>query len=241
MSDASCGTHLHVSPGGSEWTLDQVRNISRSVLYFEEAFEALLPPERQWNRHCRSNWNDNPKLRCLPDLEACCQAIQGCTTIKALTHLMNAKEENYVLSLYDVVAGENPETDRRYAFNFENLLEGKIGTIGKDDRLGITFVNLSTCSSSEAEFRRPPCVTNYEDCVMWVEFGASFILAAMQYGITLDHLRSYEPDVAGLAAFIEMAAIPGVNDENILGRVFARASVSSPVKSVDDSSSIRSL
>ena len=150
---------------------------------------------------------------------------------------MNARED-YVFSLYQAVTGENPETDRRYGFNFENLLEGKIGTIGKDDQLEITFVKLSTCSSSKAEFRRPPCVTNYEDCVKWVEFGASFILAAMQYGITLDYLRSYKPDVAGLAAFIEMAAIPGVNDEKILGRMFARASGSLPVQSVGDTPSM---
>ena len=240
MSDATCGTHLHVSPGGSEWTLDQVRNVSRSILYFEEAFEALLPSERHGNQQCRSNRIDNPKLKCFPDLDACCQAIQECTTIKALTHLMNARED-YTPSIYEEVAGKKPETDRRYGFNFENLLKGKIGTIGKDDQLGITFVNLSTCSSSEAEFRRPPCATNYEDCVMWVEFGASFILAAMQYGITLDHLRSYEPDVAGLAAFIEMAAIPGVNEKKILGRMFARASGSLPVQSVDDTPSICSL
>ena len=132
MSDTSCGTHLHVSPGGSEWTLDQVRNVSRSILYFEEAFDALLPLERRWNRQCRSNRVDNPQLRCLPDLDVCCQAIQECTTIKAVTHLMNAREA-YFLSVYEVVAGEFPETDRRYAFNFENLMEGKIGTIGKDD------------------------------------------------------------------------------------------------------------
>ena len=75
-------------------------------------------------------------------------------------------------------------------------------------------------------------MTNYEDCVMWVEFGASFILAAMQYGITLDHLRSYGADVAGLKKFIEMAAIRGVNDERILERMFARASGSLPVVSV---------
>ena len=240
MSDASCGTHLHVSPGGSKWTLDQVRNVSRSILYFEEAFDALLPSERHGNRQCRSNRIDNPKLRCLPDLDACCQAIQACPTIKALTHLMNAREEN-ALSIIDRIVGETPETERRYAFNFENLLEGKIGTIGKDDQLGTTFVNLSKCSSSEAEFRRPPCVTNYRDCVMWVEFGASFMLAAMQYGITLDHLRSYGPDVAGLAAFINMAAIPGVNDEKILGRMFGRALGSSLVQSVDDTLSLYSL
>ena len=129
---------------------------------------------------------------------------------QAVTHLMNARDDHRP-SIFACVPGEREETDRRYAFNFENLLEGKIGTIGKDDQLGITFDSSSTCSG--AEFRRPPCVTNCEDCVMWVEFGASFILAAMQNGITLDRSRSYGPDVADLAKFIKMATITGANDE----------------------------
>ena len=146
---------------------------------------------------------------------------------------MNPREEYFLPWVWD--------TERRYAFNFLNLLQGKIGTIGKDDRFGITFINLSTNSSSEAEFRQPPCVTNYEDCVMWVEFGASFILAAMQYGISLNYLRLCEPDVAGLAKFIRKALIPGMNDEKILDRMFARASGSSKVQSVNDTPSINSL
>lgn len=64
---------------------------------------------------------------------------------------------------------------------------------------------------------------------MWAEFGASFMLAAMQYGITLNHLRTYSSNVAGLAAFIGMAVIPGVHDQEILGRMFARGSGSLPV------------
>lgn len=129
MSDVTCGTHVHVSPGGSKWTLDQVKNVSRSILYFEEAFEVLVPPERRGNRECRSNRIDNPELRCLPHLETCCQRIQECTTIKALTQLMNAKEKDSFI-IYEDSDGEPSVTERRYGFNFENLLEGKIGTIG---------------------------------------------------------------------------------------------------------------
>ena len=69
---------------------------------------------------------------------------------------------------------------------------------------------------------------------MWLEFGASFLQAAMQYGITLDHLRTYGPDVAGLAAFVEMAAIPGMNDQEILEKIFAKGSGSLPVVSLKD-------
>lgn len=131
MSDVTCGTHVHVSPGGSKWTLDQVRNVSRSVLYFEEAFELLLPPDRRANPECRSNRIENRKLRHLPDLDTCCQKIHECTTIDALVRLMNA----------NVIVGENSyeevfaTTDRRYGFNFENLLDGRLGTIGMPSKL----------------------------------------------------------------------------------------------------------
>ena len=76
---------------------------------------------------------------------------------------------------------------------------------------------------------------------MWVEFAASSILAPMQYGITLDHLRSYEPDVAGLEAFIGMTVMAGVTHERILARMFTRASGSLRVRSVDDAPSIHEL
>lgn len=130
MTDVTCGTHIHVSPGDSEWTLEQVKNVSRSILYFEEAFEVLLPPERRGNRECRSNRFENPKLKHLPDLAACFQKVHQCTTIKALVHLMNAKEED-PSRVSEESNGEKAVTERCYGFNFENLMEGKIGTIGK--------------------------------------------------------------------------------------------------------------
>ncbi|KAL9132887.1 MAG: hypothetical protein Q9175_005937 [Cornicularia normoerica] len=113
ISDITCGTHVHVSPGDSKWTLEQVKNVSRSVIYFEEAFEVLLPPERRGNRECRSNRIDNPKLKHLPDLEACFQKIQECTTIKALIHLMNAKEEDS-FPVCEESTGEIAVTERCY-------------------------------------------------------------------------------------------------------------------------------
>lgn len=135
MSDITCGTHVHVSPGDSEWTLGQVKNVSRSILYFEEAFEVLLPPERRGNRQCRSNRIDNPKLKHLPDLEACFEEIQECSSTKALIHLMNAKEED-PSNVCEQSNGEMAVTERCYGFNFENLMEGKIGTIGKRHERG---------------------------------------------------------------------------------------------------------
>lgn len=192
------------------WTLEQVKNVSRSILYFEEAFEVLLPPDRCGNRECRSNRTENPRLKHLPGLQACFEKVQECSSIKALIHLMNAKEQDS-WNVGEEWNGEKAVTDRCYGFNFENLMEGKIGTI---------------------EFRRPPCVTNYQNCVMWVEFGASFMQAAMQYGTSLDCLQLHGPDVAGLAAFIGEATIQGMNDREILDVMFARGSGCLPVGSL---------
>lgn len=67
---------------------------------------------------------------------------------------------------------------------------------------------------------------------MWAEFGASFMQAAMQYGTSPSHLRTYGPDMAGLAAFIGQATIPGMNDRGILDKMFARGSGHLPVGSL---------
>jgi len=46
VNNKSCGTHIHLSPQNSSgtWTLGAVKAICRSIVYFEFAFEALLPP-----------------------------------------------------------------------------------------------------------------------------------------------------------------------------------------------------
>lgn len=67
---------------------------------------------------------------------------------------------------------------------------------------------------------------------MWAEFGASFMQAAMQYGSSSDNLQTYGADVAGLAVFVRQAAIPGMNDQGILDRIFARGSGSLPVEAL---------
>ena len=152
MSDITCGTHVHVSPGDSEWTLEEVKNVSRSILYFEEAFEVLLPPDRRGNRECRSNRSDNPKLKHLPDLEACFEKIRECTSIKALVYLMNAKDE-FTWQFHENSKGETTGTERCYGFNFENLMEGKIGTIGMQH----SFRRIPTqCTEMLINYRRVP-------------------------------------------------------------------------------------
>lgn len=42
--NSSCATHVHVSSGSDvSWTVPQVKVVAQAIIYFENAFEAILP------------------------------------------------------------------------------------------------------------------------------------------------------------------------------------------------------
>jgi hypothetical protein len=57
----SWGTHIHVAPQNNSgvWALGAVKAICKSIVFFEFAFEALLPPHRRRNIWAKSNVYDN--------------------------------------------------------------------------------------------------------------------------------------------------------------------------------------
>ena len=56
-----CGTHIHISLAPT-YQVEEIRRIAISVLYFEPAFEALVPNDRRRNRYVKSHWLDSPWL-----------------------------------------------------------------------------------------------------------------------------------------------------------------------------------
>jgi len=76
------------------WTLPAVKAICRSIVYFEFAFEALLPSTRRCNPWTKSNVYDNDHF---PDkrLRTCFGLIDGCQTIPDIVELMNEGEDKY--------------------------------------------------------------------------------------------------------------------------------------------------
>lgn len=90
----SCGTHIHVSPQNDSgtWGLEALKAICRSILFFEFAFEAVLPPHRRRNIWAKSNLYDNDHF---PDkrLEACFSLIDGCQTVPRIVELMNDSDD----------------------------------------------------------------------------------------------------------------------------------------------------
>ncbi|KAI3394575.1 hypothetical protein diail_2566 [Diaporthe ilicicola] len=109
-SNRSCGFHVHLSPIGSGWSLQELKGIATAVIHFECAFEVLIPETRRGNQFIRSNrFFGNALLDDMKHSE-CIKEIQLQKTVKDLAGLMSA--------------------DRYTTWNFENLKEDyRKGTI----------------------------------------------------------------------------------------------------------------
>lgn len=102
-SNRSCGFHIHLSPMGGEWTLNELNGISIGIIHFERAFEAMIPETRRGNQFIRSNrFFGNEQLKDLKHSE-CIAKIQSQKSVKSLAVVMSS--------------------DRYTTWNFENLKE----------------------------------------------------------------------------------------------------------------------
>jgi hypothetical protein len=106
-TNQSCGTHVHVSLT-SRWTLRDIQQLSKAVLWFEPSFQAIVPPHRRNNIFCKAFTTNNP--------EFVGKTIQECLK------LIEAKED--YIQVADLM---NP--DRYYSVNFQNLYYGRTGTV----------------------------------------------------------------------------------------------------------------
>lgn len=106
----TCGLHIHVSPPeGVAWTLDHLKSISRSILYFEGAVNKLVPAHRRRSRWAMSNTVENWRLRGRT-MEEQLAELDRCQSMVSLVYLMNDNGR------------------RNYAWNLTNLYDTK-GTI----------------------------------------------------------------------------------------------------------------
>ncbi|KAG0154189.1 hypothetical protein PDIDSM_1569 [Penicillium digitatum] len=110
-SNASCGTHVHLSRVGG-YSLSDLKKICQSLIHFEPAFEAILPEERLGNEYGRSNWLDNMNFghQNLSRRQSIA-IIQRVSTMRELVLLMN------------------PDHDKMFGWNFLYLLNNPHGTI----------------------------------------------------------------------------------------------------------------
>lgn len=107
----SCGTHVHISIAEG-YTTGAVKRIAQAVIYFEPAFEAILPPNRRQNEYTMSNWIDNPNFghKNKSRLESIA-TIENCSTTRQVVELMCPQQNKY------------------WGFNFLNIVEDPHSTI----------------------------------------------------------------------------------------------------------------
>lgn len=173
VTNESCSTHIHLSPSDGIWGTKELKRICKSVLYFEEAMEILFPEARRRSKFCRSNRFNNPQF-----IETDGEGAQPRDMADCFRTIEKCRD---VQSLAEIMGMR-----KFMAWNFVNV-----------------FYSGWSDDGGTIEFRRPPGVTNPDDCLAWMELAVHFIHAARELqgpGFRLD--AQYTRDVAGLQRFI---------------------------------------
>lgn len=101
---------MHFAPLGKTWEVNPLKPFCRAILYFERAFEALLPAHRRGNEYAKSLLADNEKLNG-KTLRQMFQELSQCHNNTEIVALMNCRR------------------DRSFGWNFVNLLQGGTQTM----------------------------------------------------------------------------------------------------------------
>ena len=59
----SCGSHVHVKPGGQGYDMEGLRSIAYAVVIYEKHVLEFLPEERRNHHYCQPNTEVSPKLK----------------------------------------------------------------------------------------------------------------------------------------------------------------------------------
>lgn len=170
-TNKSCGTHIHLSPLGRSWTLEELKSIAIAINHFESAFEVLLPMTRRGSPYARSNRRYmNSALENKGDSE-CIEAVLACQSVDDLATLMC--------------------TDRYVAWNFVNLKKDYTkGTLewrqppGQNDAVGcLAWIELALNFVHSAA-SRPTWHENYTDYTQTIAGLQQFISEGIIDGVS---------------------------------------------------------
>ncbi len=98
-----CATHIHISLV-PQYDLEELKRVAMSVIYFETAFEALVPETRRGNVWAQSNWLESPSF-----------AQRNRSRWESITEIERVIDASEFLQLMQNFG------DPRYAWNFWNL------------------------------------------------------------------------------------------------------------------------
>jgi Putative amidoligase enzyme len=104
-SDRECATHVHISVQGG-YSFEEIKRVARSVIHFEPAIDALVPPERRGGEceWAKSSWLDSEHL-----------ALENRSRDRSMDFF------DTVTDFYSFLSVMNPEGERGYSWNFRSI------------------------------------------------------------------------------------------------------------------------
>jgi Putative amidoligase enzyme len=197
-----CGTHIyiHVSPDA---LLLQVKRLAQAVIYFEPAFDDLVPPHRRGRPSIKSNWHNRLGLcgQGLSRLESI-KRIEQQTMERAVENLMHHVDEEYSGERRRVPNTSRPTVDD-YAWNFRGFKEN----------LAIVY-------------RQPPCSLNSDEALSWAELVGWFARAALTHSHVYWEQRDHEDrpsNITALRGFLNNAVVQGLHEPDRLKGLWKNA------------------
>lgn len=166
-STTECNIRIQISPKGQNWNLPELKRIAKTIVYFEQFIDSILPFDHRNHIYvwCQSNrWNVVLKHESIETIFSC---IDGAQSAIHLAHLMCPYSQNFGHGEANGETQDSLHTPFRWNFvNFTDPAKGKI------------------------ELRRPPSPLDSDDSALWVKFAVSFVQGGNLHG---DRLKATLP------------------------------------------------
>ena len=119
IDNESCGSHVHVKPGGQGYDMKGLRSIAYAVVVYENHVLEFLPEERRNNPYCQPNTEVSPRLK---QIFKCGRSTASYDDLRTQIYDIDTPQE-----LRTFMQGDQ-EGNRRVLWNFSNVSSG-IGTV----------------------------------------------------------------------------------------------------------------
>ena len=119
IGNQSCGSHVHVKPGGPGYDMHGLRRVAYAVVVYETHVLEFLPEERRNHHYCQPNTEISPSLK---RIFRHGRSMDSYSNVRDRIYNIDTPEE-----LCRFMQGDQ-EGNRRVLWNFSNLSNG-IGTV----------------------------------------------------------------------------------------------------------------
>ena len=119
IDNESCGSHVHVKPGGQGYDMKGLRSIAYAVVVYENHVLEFLPEERRNSSYCQRNTEVSPRLK---EIFRRGRSMASYDDLRTQIYDIDTPQE-----LRTFMQGDQ-EGNRRVLWNFSNVSSG-IGTV----------------------------------------------------------------------------------------------------------------